>query len=215
VIGILGGSFDPVHNGHLQCAKLLLQTYAFTEIRFIPCRKSVLHKINHATAEQRYTMLQLAIKTMPNCTVDNRELMRPTVSYTFDTLLELRAHYSEPMALILGTDAFAHFDQWYRWQELIHSAHLFILIRPDHPVQLNQTLEQYVHNYQVHEPSELYNRSSGLLTMVQSQELLAISSSKIRQQIREKIAPTDLPESVWHYIQQERLYIDCDRGDEP
>lgn len=131
MIGLLGGTFDPVHHGHLRIALEAKEALGLTEVRFIPCRQPPHRGDASATAQQRLDLLRLACGDMPGFAVDTRELERPGPSYMVDTLASLRAERGdEPLCLILGWDAFLGLPGWHRWQNLLDYAHLAVVQRP-------------------------------------------------------------------------------------
>lgn len=131
MIGILGGTFDPVHLAHLRVALEVQEALGLAEVRFVPCRVPPHRATPVATVEQRCAMLRLAIAGQQGFLVDERELQRPGPSYTVDTLAELRAEWpTTPLCLIVGSDAFEGIATWHRWQQLPELAHLVVAHRP-------------------------------------------------------------------------------------
>ena len=116
-IGVYGGSFDPVHFGHLRCALEVRRQLGLDELRFIPSGDPP-HKADpRASASDRIKMLDLAIARSPGLIIDSREIERKTTSYTIDTLEEIKNEYPDAsLTLVIGTDQFSVFDTWHRWQ---------------------------------------------------------------------------------------------------
>ena len=131
-IGILGGTFDPVHFGHLRLAQEVADTLALHRVRFMPGGTPPHRGIPHASAAERLAMVKLAITGNPLFTLDDRETWRSGLSYTFDTLCELRAELGPacPLVLIMGADAFLVFNTWHRWREIFDLAHIAVAHRP-------------------------------------------------------------------------------------
>ena len=132
-IGLLGGTFNPVHNGHLRSAVEVRERLALDELRLVPSARPPHRAAPEVTAEQRLAMVQLALAGSDELQVDARELQRSSPSWTVDTLASLRAELG-PQAVvffILGWDAFCGLPGWHRWQELLELAHLVVLQRPD------------------------------------------------------------------------------------
>ncbi len=124
-VGILGGTFDPIHFGHLRPAVEVRAALSLDVIRLLPCRVSPLREEPAAAPEHRLAMLKAAVAGEPDLIVDGRELDRPGPSYTADTLAELTTEYPDDrLFLIMGGDAFAAFDRWDRWQQILASAHI-------------------------------------------------------------------------------------------
>jgi nicotinate-nucleotide adenylyltransferase len=140
-IAILGGTFDPVHIGHLRVAWEVADAFD-AQVRLMPAHVPPHRPAPVATAEQRTRMLQLALAGQERLKLDTRELDRSGPSYTFDTLRSLRDEFGEnrPLILLLGADAFAGLPSWHRWRELFELAHIVALTRPGHaaawPAQL-------------------------------------------------------------------------------
>ena len=131
-IGILGGTFDPVHFGHLRLAQEVAEALALREVRFIPGGTPPHRATPQTSAAHRLAMVNLATAGNPLFTVDDRETRRDGLSYTFDTLTALRAELgaAQPLVLILGADAFLGFHCWHRWREIFDLAHLAVAHRP-------------------------------------------------------------------------------------
>lgn len=137
-IGIFGGTFDPIHLGHLRTGFELLQSLSLTEMRWIPVGDPGHREPPLASAELRLAMLRAAVADQPGFVVDDREMRRRGASYTIDTLLELRAESpGRPLCLVLGMDAFLGFTGWRRWQDILGLAHLVVAHRPgwERPVE--------------------------------------------------------------------------------
>ena len=130
-IALFGGTFDPVHYGHLRPALEMLERLALAEVRFIPAAMPPQRDPPVASAAQRTAMLELALQGQTGLSIDRRELQRPGPSYMVDTLTSLRAELGDtPLCLLLGSDAYLGLASWHRWQELIDLAHLVVMHRP-------------------------------------------------------------------------------------
>lgn len=131
-IGILGGTFDPVHFGHLRLAQEVAQALDLQEVRFIPSGTPPHRAAPSTAAADRVAMVKLAIAGNALFTLDERETRRDGRSYTFDTLSEVRAEIGAalPLVLIMGADAFVAFDQWHRWREIFELTHIAVAHRP-------------------------------------------------------------------------------------
>lgn len=206
-IGILSGTFDPIHYGHLRLALELYQQLDLQEVRLIPCKKPVLSKIAQATAEQRLAMLKLVVPNQPNFIIDERELQRKTPSYTVDTLISLRQELGEiPLALILGEDAFFSLPNWHRWQELIKLTHFIVVPRPGFSAVTNSPKTDFKPQQIIQDPKLLTAAPGGYIFFPKVTSL-AISSTLIRQQIKNGFNPRYLlPDAVLKFIQEENLY---------
>ena len=132
MIGVLGGTFDPVHFGHLRPALEVYEALHLGELRLIPLRQAVHRAPPHADGPQRLAMVRAAVSGQPGFIADGRELARPGGSYTYDTLTSLRAEIGPkcPLCLLLGSDAFKGFLSWHRPHDILALAHLVIMVRP-------------------------------------------------------------------------------------
>jgi len=206
-IGILGGTFDPIHYGHLRPALDVAEQLNLAQIYLIPNSIPPHRAQPQATAEQRLEMLHLAIKDCPEFVIDDRELQRQGESYTVDTLLSLRQDFPEnPLYLLIGTDAFLYIQTWHRWQELLQLAHIVVMERPDEilvlPDKLNKWYQQYLAS------KDDAKQFSGKIWPVKVTQL-AISATEIRQKIAQGLTPQFLlPDTVIHFIKQSGLYQD-------
>jgi len=136
-IAILGGTFDPVHLGHLRVAWEAAEALD-AEVRLMPAHVPPHRPAPLASAAQRVAMLEAALAGQDRLTLDTRELRRDGASYTFDTLCELRRELGaeQRLILLLGADAFAGLPTWHRWRELLDQAHVVVLTRPGHGAPL-------------------------------------------------------------------------------
>lgn len=212
MIGILGGTFDPVHHAHLRCALELQQGLALDQLRFVPCRVPPHRGTPFASAEQRLAMLEIAIDGQAGFVADDRELRRDGPSYTVDTLLSLREEFgaNEPLCLIVGMDAFLGLDSWSRWQRLTELAHLVVMRRPGLDVAAaGPALEVLLRERLIDDPQRLRGAPAGsvlLWTVTQ----IEISGTRIRDLIaRGRNVRYLLPDRVLDYIRRERLYLDA------
>jgi nicotinate-nucleotide adenylyltransferase len=207
-IGLFGGSFDPVHSGHLYLAQTIYQQLNLQELRFIPCQKAVLDKTLQATAEQRLTMLQLALQEYAEFTIDQRELQRVSPSYTVDTLFSLRAELGDQVsfAFIIGSDALQQLNRWYRWQTLIELTHLIVVPRPNYELPTHGVMGEFMQRYQTDNVKLLQQNAAGCL-FVAKLEPMNISATMIRQCIAAGLSLEGLlPSNVLKFIQQENIY---------
>jgi nicotinate-nucleotide adenylyltransferase len=208
MIGILGGSFDPIHYGHLHIAQTLYQQLHLNEVRFVPCKNPVINKKVYANEQQRLIMLQHALQDYPYFSIDERELRRRTPSYTIDTLISLRLELGNtPLGLILGDDNLAHLNHWHQWRSLIQYAHLLIVPRPDQAETYSTDISTFVEKHQIDDPFLLSQQASGLLFTTHV-EPLPISATFIRKKIATGQYPVGLlPPSVLDYILEQKLYL--------
>ena len=209
MIGILGGTFNPIHNGHLHLAERLQQTLAFETVRFIPAAIPALKDMPKVSAEQRADMVKLAIVDHPTFEIDTRELERAGPSYTIDSLISLRKELGDKVSIcwLIGFDAFARLNTWHRWNELLDHCHFVVVKRPhSEDLTWNAEIESLVELHQTNNLNSLKNSGSGKI-LIQEIAALDISSTEIRKNIASKSNVSDvMPSSVINYIQQHRLY---------
>ncbi len=209
-IGLLGGTFNPIHFGHLRMAQELAESLSLHEVKFIPSANPPHKPLPPVSAEHRAAIVQLAIADNPQFQLDDRELNRAGASYTVDTLESLRSEIGDETSLILimGSDAFTKFNTWHRWQEIIKLCHIALVQRPvpTNKNVLTKELETFLHNHYTEHADDLHDTSAGLITM-QAITPLEISSTAIRQALQLKHSARYLiPDSVLDYIAAKQLY---------
>ncbi len=204
MIGIYGGTFNPVHYGHLRTALEVRELFALDELRLIPCRLPPHRDQPDVSGEMRYEMLQIAVANTAGLHVDRRELDREGPSYMVDTLKSLREENSgAPLLLFIGADAFAGLERWYQWQALFDYAHIVVMTRPGYAAQ---PLPDFLQRRLVEDRVRLQARSAGCL-FFQAVTLLDISATQIRHLIATGGNPQFLlPDAVLAFIQQNQLY---------
>jgi nicotinate-nucleotide adenylyltransferase len=206
-IGVLGGTFDPIHFGHLRLALELKQSLGLSQMRLMPCHRPVHRGEPQVSSAQRAEMIRLALLDCPELTLDERELRRDTPSYTFDTLRSLRAELGAEVSLIwaMGTDAFAALDSWNRWQELLDYAHLVVIERPGFSLPDAGPVARLLQQHRA--PASALDELPAGAIVLPSLRLLDISATGIRAQLAAgESAQFLLPESVRRYILAEGLY---------
>ncbi len=209
MIGIFGGTFDPVHYGHLRSALEVKDIFGLDEVRLIPCASPPHREQPAVTANMRLQMLELAIENQPGLKIDTRELDRykeseQTPSFMVDTLKSLRQEFpSEPLLLFIGTDAFTYLTGWHQWQQLFDYAHIVVMTRPGFETQ---QLDDFFKARLAKDINELAQASAGKLCFQQVTQL-DISATAIRDIIARKQNPGFLlPDAVIEYIKQHQLY---------
>jgi nicotinate-nucleotide adenylyltransferase len=207
IIGIFGGTFDPVHFGHLRAAVEAREKLGLKEFRMIPAGTPPLRSNTFATASQRMAMLKLALSDHQGLSVDDREIKRHGNSFMVDTLAEI--HNEMPHArllLMIGQDAANSLDQWYQWRRLFELSHLVILRRPESEYVYSGDLLEQMRLRKVSEPGELFTAPAGKVLSLEVTQL-AISSTDIRRRIGLGLSLAYLlPEAVIDYIRVHGLY---------
>jgi nicotinate-nucleotide adenylyltransferase len=217
-IGVLGGTFDPVHNGHLGLAEEVLEIFRLDEILFIPAHLAP-HKREKITAskDHRLEMLRLAIGSRPNFEVSDMELNRGGVSYTIETLADLKSHHPDcEYYLIMGLDAFNDIGTWKDVQKLVRNCHILVGSRPGHPGKHFEEIlrsifppSQFPYFPEKTEVGTLAFRHRESNTLLIFFQIVPrdISSSSIREKIAKGSEIKNLlPPKVENYIIEYQLY---------
>ena len=213
-MALLGGTFDPVHYGHLRLADDVRHALGLPQVRLVPAADPPHRPAPHASAAQRIAMLELAVREFPGLVVDTREIMRGGRSYTVDTLIGLRGELPRtPLWLLLGADQFRDLPTWHRWQALFDLAHLVVVPRPGVPIDtgLAPPLAREWQARRIDDREGLRSRIAGSI-YVQPVAPQPISSTAIRSAIAlGEAKPVEiaglLPPAVLAYIESHGLYI--------
>lgn len=212
---LYGGTFDPVHCGHLAVADAASALLA-ADVELLPSADPPHRVLPGASATQRAAMLDAAILGHPRLHVDRRELRRSGPSYSVDTLAEVRSEIGPdaPLAWLLGADAFRDLTTWHRWHELFDLAHLVVAVRPGHPLDpLVPALQLEVAARWTDDPVLLEATANGLLLPLDL-PLRFETASNVRERIAAGLPWEDeVPPAVAAYIHAQRLYGVADRGD--
>ena len=214
-IGILGGTFDPIHYGHLRLAEEMLELANLRQIRFIPTGMPPHREAPQVSAQHRSAMVRMAIADQPAFVLDDREVRQTAPCYTVNTLRELRVELgaAQPLCLLMGGDAFLQLYTWYEWEQLFDLAHIVVGYRPGF------TLEERIHSATVRLRQHyqqrlcaaeiLSQRPSGGIAELAIPKL-EISATDIRRRVAEqRTVRYLLPNAVANYIHQHHLYITC------
>jgi nicotinate-nucleotide adenylyltransferase len=212
-IGIIGGTFDPIHHGHLRLAEELGEALKLEEVRFVPAGTPPHRSAPHASAAHRLAMTGLALGGNPRFAMDDREVRRAGPGYTYDTLAELRAEAgaSRPLVLLLGADAFLEFAAWHRWHEIFGLAHVAVAHRPGFPPErwgerMPQPLAREYESRLMRQPLATHLQPAGGIVVVPF-TALDISATAIRDSLKAGASPRYLlPSPVLDYIRANGLY---------
>jgi len=206
-IGMLGGTFDPVHIGHLRGALEVAELLEFDELRLTPSARPPHRDTPSVSAQDRLAMVQRAVAGVSPLTVDDRELQRDKPSYTIDTLESMRAELAadDQLFLLLGWDAFCGLPSWHRWEELLEHCHIVVLQRPDADSESPDAMRNLLAARAVSDPKALKG-PGGQITFVW-QTPLSVSATQIRQLLASgKSVRFLVPDAVLAYIDAHGLY---------
>lgn len=209
-IGIFGGTFDPIHFGHLRMAEELAEALTLAEVRFMPAGQPP-HRIAPGTpASHRLEMARLAIAGNSRFKLDEREAQEATVSYTVDTLKALRAALGphQPLWLLMGADAFLGLAAWKQWQQLFELAHIAVAHRPGYQLAQSDTLsDELRHELAQRQSPTAPDTPSGNIFLRPITQL-DISATTIRANLQNgRSARYLIPDSVLDYIEKNGLYL--------
>jgi nicotinate-nucleotide adenylyltransferase len=207
-IGLFGGTFDPVHIGHLRTAVELREALGLGRVLLVPSAQPPHRSPPRASAAQRFAMLAAAIGDEPGLVADDRELRRPGPSYTIDTLAELRAELGAEVALCLclGMDALAGLASWHRWREFTDLAHLVVVARPGWQAPESGPVAEWLAPRWVEEPAALRATAQGR-ALIRELTLLPVSSSALREDLAAGRSVRYLvPDPALAYLREHQLY---------
>lgn len=211
-MGIFGGTFDPVHYGHLRTAFEMLQALRFEEVRFIPCGDPPHRGRTYAKAALRLEMVQKAIAGQPGFVADDRELLRAGPSYSVDTLMALRKEFPRrSLALMIGMDAFLGLPKWHQWRDILNLAHIVIAHRPGWRAPDMGPLGEILAERGTHRIDDLHETKTGHI-YIHDVTQLEISSTDIRELIAGGRDPIFLmPDDVRSVISASGCYASGDQ----
>lgn len=204
-IGLLGGTFDPIHKGHIHLANAIKHAMELDEVRLIPSYQTVHREKPIATPEQRLTMTKLACEDLKDIVCDDCEYKRADQSYTIETIRTFKKHHpNDQLYFIIGYDAFLTFTEWKGWQDILNNANLLVAKRPE--TKLANTSTNTLLN-QRQENSEIIKRFSNGKISVLEIDALNISATDIRNKIKNNLDVSNiLPISVYNFIKYEGIY---------
>ncbi len=209
MIGIYGGTFDPVHFGHLRPAVDVYTELGLSEIRFIPAGIPAHREQPVASKAQRCQMLLLATENIAGMSVDDREINRDGPSYMIDTIRSLQSDFpDEKFCLIVGMDAFIGFESWREWQAIVGLINIVITYRPNFDIDsiTESELKKYIRGAETKNKDEFLTGSFGHCYFCPVTQL-DISATRIRELARQGSKLNFLlPDAVVDYLQQERIY---------
>ena len=206
-IGIFGGTYDPIHYGHLRTAFELLQSLDLDEVRFVPCGDPPHRGVTFAPAALRHDMVRRATRDEARFVVDDRELRRDGPSYTVDTLASFREEFPDrSLCLITGMDAFLGLPTWHRWGEILDFAHIVVAHRPGWQAPGEGALGELLGRRRTRSADDLQSRLHGSVH-IHAVTQLEIASTGIRSLVADGYDPRYLvPDAVREVIMESSCY---------
>ena len=207
-IALFGGTFDPVHYGHLRCADEARQKLTLEKLYLLPAGTPVHRDVPQASVRQRLDMLQLAREEFPHLMIDDRETRRSGPSYMVETLQELRVSFPDrPLILLIGQDAANLLHTWFHWEQLFELAHIVILTRPATQTEYESKLAKQVQSRLETDGRKLFESKAGKVLHLEVQPI-DVSATGIKRIIHSGGSPESmLPAAVLEYITGNRLYL--------
>ena len=207
-LALFGGTFDPVHYGHLRCADEARQKLGLNKLYLLPVGTPPHRKPPQATTRQRLEMLHLAQAEFPQLEIDDRETRRSGPSYMVDTLQELRTEFPQtPLLLLIGQDAANHLHSWFHWEQLFELTHIVILTRPGAKAEYRSDLARQMQRRVSADVQALCHSDAGGVLYLQVASI-DVSATSIKSIMRLGRSPRSmLPGAVLDYINENQLYL--------
>ncbi|MEH6575900.1 MAG: nicotinate-nucleotide adenylyltransferase [Amphritea sp.] len=208
ILAFMGGTFDPIHNGHLRTALEIQQWLGIERVALMPSKAPVHRLAPGRSAQQRLEMLRIAVVDEPALYADEREVLSSQPSFTVLTLESLRRDLGGevPICMVVGMDAFLSLPSWDRWTELLQLAHIVVVKRPGWVYKPDEVMRRLTRTHEVTHKDKLMNSPAGHVIFHELTPL-AISATQVRELISTGHSPRYLiPDGVWNYIQQQQLY---------
>jgi nicotinate-nucleotide adenylyltransferase len=206
-LGIFGGTFDPIHVGHLRGAIDCRELLDLEQVHFLPAALPPLKATPGVSAEHRAAMVEIAIADLPGFSVDRREIDRPGVSYSIDTVREIRreAGVAKPLVFIMGLDSLKTLHRWRNWQDLLTVVNIAVLKRPGYTASVDPEVSRWLDAHSVSATQLLHHPEGGVAIL--EQPGLEVSSTAVRAAMGVGRMPRFLlPEPVLEYIERHGLY---------
>lgn len=204
----MGGTFDPIHNGHLRTALEIQQWLGVSQLYLIPSKTPVHRDAPGCTSAQRLSMAQLAVQGENALGIDVREINSDKPSYTLNTLQELRGELGDetPICMVMGMDAYQTLPSWHEWQQFLALGHLIVVQRPGYQLAEDSVMGDLTRKHRADNPEELLSMPAGKV-LIRELTPLGISATQVRQTISSGLSPRYLiPDQVWQYIKENQLY---------
>lgn len=207
-VGVFGGSYNPIHIGHLRSALELVEKLHLDQLRLMPCAVPPLRAEPDCSAKDRAAMVELAVSDEPRLICDTRELERPGKSFTIDSLMELRGDYGAErcLCMVVGCDAVLEINRWHRWQELLDWSHIVVMARPGWTLPLEGEVAEWLRSHKLQSGEDFSVAPSGSI-LIEELRPLPVSSTEIRALLASGRSPRYLvPGDVLDYIETRNLY---------
>jgi nicotinate-nucleotide adenylyltransferase len=208
-VGVFGGTFDPIHFGHLRLAEEMAEALCLERVLFVPAGQPPHRGAPRTAAAHRLEMVRRAVRGNPRFAVDAREVAAPRPSYTVDTLTALRAELGDrvPLWLLLGGDAFRGLPGWHEWRRLFELAHIAVATRPRGPAQSDETPHELQQEIAQRQDRGTASAAPAGSVRLRPMTPLGISATAIRDTLgRRGSARYLLPDAVLDYIHEHQLY---------
>ncbi|MBQ0211912.1 nicotinate-nucleotide adenylyltransferase [Proteus vulgaris] len=208
-IALYGGTFDPIHYGHLRPVEALSGLIGLKEVVWLPNNIPPHRPQPEASSQQRLDMVRLALEPYSSFKVDTRELEKLTPSYTIETLRDFRQEIGnkQPLAFIIGQDSLLSINTWHQWEKLLDICHLLVCARPGYQTHFESPqMQEWLKKHQTNQQEDIHYLPSGKIFLADT-PLYNISATDIRARHKAGIDCHDLlPSSVEDYIRQQQLY---------
>lgn len=204
----MGGTFDPIHNGHLRTALELQHWLGVDQLCLIPSKTPVHRATPGRTSQQRLEMVQLAVANEPSLCADEREICSEQPSYSSLTLQGLRSELGDtcPIYMIMGMDSYMTLPSWFEWQKFTDYCHIVVVKRPGYELPKEGEIAQFTAEHKAQSLEQTLTMPAGKV-LFHELTPLGISATQIRENIAQGLSPRYLfPDGVWQYIQDNRLY---------
>lgn len=204
----MGGTFDPIHNGHLRTALEIQQWLGVAQVSLVPSKQPVHRDAPGCTSEQRLAMVNAAVLPETALRADAREVASDKPSYTLLTLQGLREELGEhhPICMVMGMDAYLTLPKWHQWQDFLGYAHIIVVARPGYHFEPDEIMQRFTSANRVTDKAELLSKPAGHV-LIHEMTPLGISATQVRQLVTRGNSPRYLlPDPVWAYIKDHNLY---------
>jgi nicotinate-nucleotide adenylyltransferase len=208
-IGVFGGMFDPVHNGHLELARSAIKELQLDQLRMVPCRQPNHRLQAKSSSTERVAMLKLATTKFDSIIIDSQEIERNGTSYTAATLANLKSENpNSSLVLLVGVDSFNTLADWHNWESILELSHVVVFARAGEDLTLPKNTQKNLNECLVKSPTELFDSNAGSIYLLDRFNYDA-SSTEVRTRIAERSNFSELlPAVVCSYIADNELYND-------